>query len=31
MDYPDVSPWIDSVSDDYQELASIEQEIPYDE
>jgi hypothetical protein len=31
MDFPDLAPWFDSVSDDYQELPSGDHDTPYDE
>jgi hypothetical protein len=29
--FPDLAPWLDSVSDDYDELPSEGHEVPYDE
>jgi len=31
MNFPDLSPWLDNVSDDYDELPSGDRETPYDE
>ena len=31
MNFPDLSPWLDNVSDDYDELPSGDCETPYDE
>jgi len=31
MDFPDLAPWFDNASDDYQELPSGDHETPYDE
>jgi hypothetical protein len=31
MDFPDLAPWFDSVSDEYHELPSGDHEAPYDE
>gem|GEM_PF-1313493 len=31
MNFPDLSPWFDSVSDEYQELPCGDNEAPYDE
>ena len=29
--FPDLAPWLDSVSDDYDELPSEGHDVPYDE
>jgi hypothetical protein len=29
--FPDLAPWLDNVSDDYDELPSGDHEVPYDE
>lgn len=31
MNFPDLAPWFDNVSDDYDELPSGEREVSYDE
>lgn len=31
MTFPDLAPWLDNVSDDYDELPSEGHEVPYDE
>lgn len=31
MKFPDLFPWFDNVSDDYEELPSDTHEVPYDE
>ena len=31
MNFPDLAPWLDNVSDDYDELPSEGHEVPYDE
>jgi hypothetical protein len=31
MNFPDLSPWLDNASDDYDELPSGDRETPYDE
>ncbi|MFM8893173.1 MAG: hypothetical protein ACKOTB_16420 [Planctomycetia bacterium] len=31
MDYPDLAPWLDCVSDDHDELPAADHETPYDE
>lgn len=31
MDFPDLAPWFDSVSDEYHELPAGDHEAPYDE
>jgi len=31
MNFPDLAPWFDNVSDDYDELPSEGHEVPYDE
>ena len=29
--FPDLAPWLDNVSDDYDELPSGDTDVPYDE
>ena len=29
--FPDLAPWLDNVSDDYDELPSGDHDVPYDE
>jgi hypothetical protein len=31
MNFPDLAPWLDNVSDDYDELPSEGHDVPYDE
>jgi hypothetical protein len=31
MDYPDLVPWLDNVSDEYDELPVCDRDVPYDE
>ena len=31
MDFPDLAPWFDNVSDGYDELPAIDHDAPYDE
>jgi len=31
MNFPDLAPWFDNASDDYDELPSEGHEVPYDE
>jgi hypothetical protein len=31
MTFPDLAPWLDNVSDDYDELPSGDHDVPYDE
>ena len=31
MTFPDLAPWLDNVSDDYDELPSGDTDVPYDE
>ena len=31
MEFPDLSPWLDTVADEYHELPTGDHETPYDE
>jgi hypothetical protein len=31
MEFPDVAPWFDNVSDGYDELPAVDHDAPYDE